>query len=55
MLIQKQFNKKNLLDNLKKKLDTDDNATNAGNNDESMFVLTISGKVKETRLNFIKD
>ena len=33
-----------------KKLDTNGNATNAGN-DQSMFVLTISEKIKETRLN----
>ena len=32
-----------------KKLDADDNATDAGN-DQSMFVLTILEKIKETRL-----
>ena len=33
------------------KLDGDDNATDAGN-DQSMFVLTISEKIKEMRLKF---
>ena len=31
-------------------LDADDNATDAGDNDQSMFVLTILEKLKETRL-----
>ena len=34
-----------------KKLDADDNATDVGN-DQSMFVLTILEKIKETRLKF---
>ena len=34
-----------------KKLDRDGNATDAGN-DQSMFILTISEKIKETRLKF---
>ena len=34
-----------------KKLDANGNATDAGNNDESMFVLTILEKIKEIRLN----
>ena len=34
-----------------KKLDADDNATDAGN-DQSMFVLTILEKIKQTRLQF---
>ena len=32
-----------------KKLDADDNATDAGDNDQSMFVLTILGKKTEKR------
>ena len=35
-----------------KNLDADDNATDAGDNDQSMFVLTILEKIKETRLRF---
>ena len=35
-----------------KKLDTDDNATDAGGNDQSMFVLKVLEKIKETRLKF---
>ena len=34
------------------KVDADDNATDAGDNDESMFVLTNLEKIKETRLEF---
>ena len=49
MQIQKQFNKQNSLD--KQKIDPDDNATDAGNQ-QSMFVLTILEKTKETRLTF---
>ena len=32
-----------------KKLDPDGDATDAGNNDKSMFVLTTLEKIKETR------
>ena len=35
-----------------KKLNANDNATDAGNNYQSMFVLTILEKIKETRLKF---
>ena len=42
MLIQKQL----------KKLDANGNAIHAGNDDESMFALTILEKIKETRLTF---
>ena len=35
-----------------KNLDADDNATDAGDNDQSMFVLTVLEKIKETRLRF---
>ena len=35
-----------------KKLDTNDNATDAGDNDQSRFVLTILEKIKEARLKF---
>ena len=35
-----------------KKLDPEDNATDAACNDQSMFVLTILEKIKETRLKF---
>ena len=31
-----------------KKIDDNDNVAGAGNNDESMFVLTILEKIKET-------
>ena len=40
MLIQKQFNKQNQLDNLKK-IDANSNAVDARDNVESMFFLTI--------------
>ena len=50
MLIQKQFNKQNSLDN-KKSLGDDGNSPDAGN-DQSMFVLTPLEKIKETRLKF---
>ena len=50
MLIQKQFNKQNSLDN-KKKLGDDGNSPDAGN-DQSMFVLTSLEKIKQTRLKF---
>lgn len=50
MLIKKQFNKQNLLDN--KKLDANGNATYAGNNNEFAFVLAIVEKIKESRLIF---
>ena len=33
-------------------LDAGDNATDAGDNDQSMLVLTILEKLKETRLKF---
>ena len=49
MQIQKQFNKQNSLD--KQKIGPDDNAADAGNQ-QSMFVLTILEKTKETRLAF---
>ena len=49
MQIQKQFNKQNSLE--KQKIGPDDNATDAGNQ-QSMFVLTILEKTKETRLAF---
>ena len=39
------------MDNLKKP-DDNDKATDAGDNDKSMFVLTILEKIKETRLRF---
>ena len=51
MLIQKQF-KKNRIRWTIKKLDADDNVADARDNDESMFVLTILEKIKETRLKF---
>ena len=35
-----------------KKLDAEDNATDAGDNDQSMFVLIILEKINETRLKF---
>ena len=35
-----------------KKLDTNGNATDAGNNDESKFALIILKNIKETRLKF---
>ena len=35
-----------------KNLDADDNATDAGDNDQSIFVLTVLEKIKETRLRF---
>ena len=35
-----------------KKLDTNDNATDEAGNDQSMFILTILEKSKETRLKF---
>ena len=35
-----------------KKLDAEYNATNAGDNDQSMFVLTTLEKIEETRLKF---
>ena len=38
-----------------KKLDGNGNATDAGNNDESMFVLTVLEKNKDTRLKFSQD
>ena len=47
MLIQKQFNKQNLLGD-KKKLDPDYNGTDAGNV-QSMLILRILEKIKETR------
>ena len=37
---------------IKKKLDTNDNPTGAGHNDQSVFVLTILEKNKEMRLKF---
>ena len=50
MLIQKQFNKWNSLDN--QKIDTDDYATDAGDNDQFRFVLTVLEKIQEARLKF---
>ena len=38
-----------------KKTDANGNATDAGNNDESTFVLTILEKIKETRLKFSQE
>ena len=35
-----------------KVLDDDDNATEEGSNDQSMFVLTVLERNKETRLKF---
>ena len=35
-----------------KKLDTNGNATDSGNNDKSKFALIILEKIKETRLKF---
>ena len=35
-----------------KKLDEEDNATDARENDQSMFVLIMLEKIKETRLKF---
>ena len=35
-----------------KKLQTEDNATDGRDNDQSMFVLAILEKIKETRLKF---
>ena len=37
-----------------KKLDANANATDAGDYDQSMFVLTILENIKETRLKFSK-
>ena len=51
MLIQKKLNKQNLLDNYKK-LDAKFNAKDTAGNDQSMFVVTILEKIKETRLEF---
>ena len=53
MLNQKQFNKQNLLEKLIK-LDADDNATDAGDNDQSMFVLTISNNFRKNQRNKTK-
>ena len=50
MQIQKQFNKQNSLDN-QKKLNGDVNARDEGN-DQSMFILTISQKIKEIKSKF---
>ena len=35
---------------IEKQLDANDSATDAGDNNQSMFVLTILEKIKETRL-----
>ena len=37
-----------------KKLDANDNAANAGDNNQAMFVLTILEKNKDTRLKFFQ-
>ena len=50
MQIQKQFDKQNSLDN-QKKLNGDGNARDEGN-DQSMFILTISQKIKEIKSKF---
>ena len=51
MLIQKQLKKIRIRWTIKK-LDADDNVADVRDNDESMFVLTILEKIKETRLKF---
>ena len=51
MLILKQFNEYNLLNNYKN-VEVVDNVTYEEENDQRMFVLTISEKIKEIRLNF---
>ena len=50
MQIQKKFDKQNSLDN-QKKLNGDGNARDEGN-DQSMFILTISQKIKEIKSKF---
>ena len=40
------------MDNFKKKIDTNDNTTDAGGTDRFMFVLRSLEKIKETRLKF---
>ena len=37
---------------IQKQLDANDNAIDAGENNQSMFVLTILEKIKETRLKY---
>ena len=51
MLILKQFNEYNSLNNYKN-VEVVDNVTYEEENDQRMFVLTISEKIKEIRLNF---
>ena len=51
MLILKQFNEYNLLNNYKN-VEVVDNVSYEEENDQRMFVLTISEKIKEIRLNF---
>ena len=51
MLILKQFNEYNSLTNYKN-VEVVDNVTYEEENDQRMFVLTISEKIKEIRLNF---
>ena len=51
MLILKQFNEYNLLNNYKN-VEVVDDVTYEEENDQRMFVLTISEKIKEIRLNF---
>ena len=51
MLILKQFNEYNLLNNYKN-VEVVDNVTYEEENDQRIFVLTISEKIKEIRLNF---
>ena len=48
MLIKKQFSEYNSLNN-KKKIHANYNTTDAAGNDQSMLILTILEKIKESR------
>ena len=39
----------------KKKIDDSDNVTDAGDNDQSIFFLTVLENIKETSISFLKE
>ena len=48
----KCWSESNSISRIRWSLDADDNVTDAGDNDRSIFVLIILEKIKETRLKF---